>query len=159
MSWVFLSVYLRVSSGWLKRLIWMLCENAPLSATVIQANYNMANSPSSKWDQLSPVTHSLPWDSRAWKKWTHTLGYIDSHKRFKVAETDCCRSARYLKSIVCFIIHTFVCLLSPPAIAAQLLPLTIYMYTFLPPSLLLLLSVCLCPGWERGDVFIVSGWI
>lgn len=88
---------------------------------------------------------------------THTLGPFGRQADFKVAETDCCRSARYLKSIVHFIIHTFVCLLSAPSIATQLLPLTIYTYTFLPPSLLLLLSVCLCPAWKRGDVFIVSG--
>lgn len=153
---------MRFCSGWLKRLIWTLWENPPLSATVTPANHNTANSSSSKWDQLSPVTSSSPWVSlESGHGLIHTHGHIflRCYKDFKVAETDCCRSARYLKTILCFLIHTFVCLLSPPTIATQLLPLTIYTYTFLPPSLLLLLSVCLCPGWERGSVFIVSGWI
>lgn len=159
----FFSPRMRFSSSWLKRLIWMPRESPLLGTEVALANHNTVNSPPSKWDQLSPVTQSL---ASLWKvdvnTHTHTCTYSLTSackKDFKVAETDGCRSARYLKSIVHFIIHTFVCLPFAPALAAQLLPLTIYMYTFLPPSLLLLLSVCLCSGWKRGNVFIVSGWI
>lgn len=149
------------SSGWLKRFIWTLCENPLL---------HQFHRPTTTWlihlhqNEISLTCHTLLSYPRAWKwthKHTHTKLATLTFRRqndLKVAEADCCRSARYFKSIVCFIIHIFVCLLFTPAVATQLLPLTIYTYTFLPPSLLLLLSACLCPGWERGNVFIVSVW-
>lgn len=146
------------SSRWLKRPIRVPLENSSLGTTVTVTNHNTVNAPSSKWDQLSP--DPARFTSKREQTWHSPLKMTFRYKWIvTLTKTGCCLSARHLKSFVCVIIHTFVCLRSASTTATQLLPLTIYISTFLLPSLLLLLSVCLCPGRDWGSVFIVRDCI
>lgn len=88
----------------------------------------------------------------------HTLRDLHLPKRFQ-GSRGWLLSLCQVPQINCSLHHSYFCLFTLCSRHGRSVtsPYYLYVHFFLPPSVLLLLSVCLCPGWKRGNVFIVSG--
>lgn len=127
------------SSGWLKRLIWTLCENPPLCVRVPAANHNTVKSPPSKWDQLSPVSLTRLWEvvRKAQTRLSHSLT-LRCQKDFKVAvgPLSLCQVPR----INCSLHHSCFCLFTLCSRHSHSVTSPYYLYVHFSASIFIIIA-------------------
>lgn len=133
------------SSSWLRGLIWTLCENPP------SANHNTANSPPSKWDQLSPVTRSRSTPKKRLHASTRSLT-LRCQRAFKVA--DWLLSLCQVHQVNCSRRHSCFCLFTLCSCRGRSVTSPYYLYVHISSSIFIIIAFRMfAPRLEEKQCF------